>query len=366
MIKHCRVGILTWHYYSNFGSSLQAYALQTAIASLGYDVEFVNYHNLRFGKTSHLWETIKLVTSLTIGKLPFRFASYFSSGRKVFEHRYLRCGKVTQDIKKLPSITAKYYALVCGSDQIWAPNCYNPVYFAAFAKGGIRKVSYAASIGLNSIPENLAPVYAEHLSDFYAISVREEEGKALLKDKCGVEATVVLDPTLLLRAENYIKIEKRVSCIRNNRFLFVYLLNANHQYESQIKEFARKKDLQIVGVSSNSNDQNWMTLLSHLGADQFIWLIHHSDAVFTDSYHGTIFSLLFHKNVYTFLRFSEDDPINQNSRIRQLQQYFGLSGHIIAHGDVIDEKITIDFDFFETQLELLRERSFAFLRDALR
>ena len=366
MIKQCRVGILTWHYYSNFGSSLQAYALQTAIASLGFDVQFINYHNLRFGKTSHFWETIKLVTSLSIGKLPFRFASKFSSGRKVFEHRYLRCGDITQDIKKLPSITSNYFALVCGSDQIWAPNCYNPVYFAAFAKSGIRKVSYAASIGLNSIPENLVPVYAEHLSDFYAISVREEEGKALLKDKCGVESTVVLDPTLLLRAENYIKIEKRISYIRNTRFLFVYLLNTNHQYEKQIREYARKRNLQIIGVSSKTNDRRWMTHLSNLGADQFIWLIHHADAVFTDSYHGTIFSLLFHKNVYTFLRFLEDDPINQNSRIRQLQQYFGLAGHIITESDSIDETITIDFDYFETQLGILRERSFAFLRDALR
>ena len=95
-------------------------------------------------------------------------------------------------------------AVIYGSDQIWAPNCYNPFYFFHFLRGKeIRKISYAASIGLNEIPSNLVPIYKRHLQDFYKVSVREEEGKVLLNKECGIDADVVLDPTLSVDVKVY-------------------------------------------------------------------------------------------------------------------------------------------------------------------
>lgn len=365
-----KVGILTWHYYSNFGSALQAYALQTIIASQGYFVDFINYRNPKFGDFSGItgikYSIISLLKQL-IAKIPLEYTRKYYDGRLLFEKKYLKCGKLIQDISELSSITSDYYALVCGSDQIWAPNCYNPVYFATFANKSIRKVSYAASIGLNSIPKELVPVYKQNLSDFYAIGIREQEGYDLLKNHCGLDSTVVIDPTLLVHRDNYANIERSVN-LSGEKFLFVYILNKNHQYKERIVDYATKKGLKIIGISLCSEDSSWMDKTFHftnLGADSFIWMIHHAEAVITDSYHGTIFSMLFHKNFYTFVRFDENDPICQNSRIRQLNIYFNIHERLIGPHDSLYEKSLFDYNNFEDCLNVLRKQSLDFLNNAL-
>lgn len=354
-------GIITWHYYSNFGSVLQSYALQEAIAELGYEAEFVNYRNLKFGKPNQAKNAVKLFLHYTLGCLFERFRIY----PQAFSHKYLRQGKLVTDEQLLQALSRRYSTIICGSDQIWAPNCYNPVYFAAFAGSRTRKVSYAASIGLNDIPAELVPKYKEHLEDFHAVSVRETEGKDLLKEKCGIDATVVLDPTLLHDAPFYQAIEQRVKGISSGKYLFCYFLNKEHNYRERAERYAKEHGLQIVGVSDRKDDATWMTRLTNLSAGHFIWLIHHAETVMTDSYHGTIFSLLFHKEVWTFVRFAEDSPICQNSRIRQLQDYFGENIQVLGQNDEASKDRSIDFNLFESRLKELRLQSLSFLKKAL-
>lgn len=355
------IGIITWHDHNNFGGNLQAFALQQAVHDLkGDKVEIINYHTPHMVKASFIKNGIKLFLGYTFG----RFIPKFNYGHLMFRYRYLHQGKMTMDANELPKFAEKYDVIVCGSDQIWAPNVYNPVYFASFAKPGVRKVSYAASIGLNDIPEDLVPKYKEHLKDFYAVSLREAEGKELLERKCGIEAEVVLDPTLLHDKVFYEKIQRPVNEVKGE-YLLCYFLNIGHHYKDRVVDYANKHKLKVVGISRNNDDSQWMQMPKGIGADQFVWLVNHAEAVMTDSYHGTIFSLLFHKKVWTFQRFDDNDPICQNSRIRQLQTYFGLSGHILASTDKLDESISIDYNNFETALKPLREYSLNFLRKAI-
>ena len=129
MVALRNIGIVTWHYYKNFGSALQSYALQEAIKQLGAkDVEFVNYHNPRFGRTNKYKKAAKILLGLTLG----RFWRKTMFGHQVFAHKYLNEGELITDITELSNLSHKYDTIVCGSDQIWAPNCYNPVYFASF------------------------------------------------------------------------------------------------------------------------------------------------------------------------------------------------------------------------------------------
>ena len=264
----------------------------------------------------------------------------------------------------LAPLSRKYSTIVCGSDQIWAPNCYNPVYFAAFAGSRTRKVSYAASIGLNNIPAELVPKYKEHLETFHAVSVRETEGRELLKKACDIDATVVLDPTLLHDAPFYRALEQKVKGI-SGKYLFCYFLNKEHNYRERVMKYAEERGLQIVGVSDKKEDGAWMKRLTNLNAGHFIWLIHHAETMMTDSYHGTIFSLLFHKEVWTFVRFAEDSPICQNSRIRQLQDYFGENIQVLGQNDEANKDRSIDFSLFESRLKELRLQSISFLKNAL-
>lgn len=355
-----KIGIVTWHYYANFGSALQAYALQSAIEQLGYSAEFINYHNPKYGIPSIIKGLIKLVLDISVGS----FLPRFRYGQFYFSYKYLKEGKLTTDANSLPDLTKDYRVIVCGSDQIWAPNVYNPVYFASFAQQNTRKVSYAASIGLNDIPSDLIDVYMNHLNQFCAISTREEESKVLLKNRCGIEAQVVLDPTLLYDAAFYKKIERKVNEIKG-KYLFCYFLNDKHQYRQRVEYFAKDHNLQIIGVSDKIDDGEWMNRLTKLGADHFIWLINHAEAVMTDSYHGTIFSLLFHKSFWTFVRFSEDSPLCQNSRIRQLQSYFGDNIRVVGQNDFIDESVVVDYNSVESVLSKLRNNSIRFLKNAL-
>ena len=354
------IGIITWHYYGNFGSALQAFALQKKISELGYDVEFINYRNPKFGKPNNIKNIVRIILSSTLG----RFNNRFIFGQSMFSHKYLREGRVAMNSTQLAKIAEKYDTIVCGSDQIWAPNVFNPVYFANFAPKDVRKISYAASIGLNEIPDTYVPKYRELLSDFYAISVREKEAKTLLEERCKIDSTVVIDPTLLHDSNFYVKIQRRVPNIKG-KYILCYFLNGNHKYRKRVEEYAHEHRLQIIGISSNKDDKVWMKTLDRLGADHFIWLINHAEAVMTDSYHGAIFSLLFHKNFWTFVRFEENNPICQNSRIRQLQTYFGLKGHVLDSKDSISEDQIIDYSFIDDTLAKLRFSSVDFLKNAL-
>ena len=354
-----QIGIITWHNHGNFGSALQAYALQETMKTWGR-VEFINYQKKPRNILTEIRGTMGLLSDKMLGQ---RFER-FRFSRHSFIHKYLHEGECIASYEQLQEQSKKYDVIVCGSDQIWAPNLFNPIYFAPFASSNSRKISYAASIGLNEIPDSLVPKYKELLSDFYAISIREDTGRELLKKTCQIESTVVLDPTLLHSASFYASKERKVRGIED-KYLFCYFLNADHNYRERVELYARTHRLKIVGVSEKASDAEWMHRLTRLGADHFIWLINNAEVIMTDSYHGTIFSLLFHKQFWTFVRFAEDSPICQNSRIRQLKHYFGDIIRLIGPTDVLDDCKVIDYTDFEKRLEILREHSMNFIRKAL-
>lgn len=363
-MKNKKVGIITWHYYFNFGSALQAFALQKLILDLGYDVQIINYRK-QLLQQSYWKSFIKLLLHYSIGLFSRRFFDKTSKvNAQVFQDTYLRQTKQFDVPEELEQVAKEYGCLVYGSDQIWAPNVYKSIYMGAYVPSGVRKISYAASIGLNDIPADLVPAYIQNLSSYSSISVREEEGHRLLKDKCGIHSTVVLDPTLMIDANTYYGMQKPVKGI-SGKFLYCYFLNKEHKYRDIVVEYAQRHGLQIIGSSENDKDSEWMQRLSNIGADQFLWLINNSEAVFTDSYHGSIFSLLFHNKLWIFVRFNEDNPICQNSRIRQLQNYFEIEHRIISQNKKIDESIEIDYDDFESKLSELRKSSLAYLKTSL-
>ena len=221
-------------------------------------------------------------------------------------------------------------------------------------------------VGLNEIPIDLVQTYKKLLMRFQSISVREKQGACLLYQTCGIKSEVVLDPTLLVKVENWERIEKKIK--RNDRYIFCYFLNKNHKYKVPVQKYAKKKNIEVIGCSANADDADWMTMLGkEIGPSEFLWLIHHAETVFTDSYHGTIFSLLYHKQFITFERFENTDKICQNSRIYQLDDYFGLSQRIVRIKEDTDIFID-DFDYclFDQRLNELRNSSMDYLQKALR
>lgn len=360
-----KIGILTWHYYQNFGSVLQTFALQETIKSLGYDVEIINYRNPKFGNPKSFKSKIKnVLAKLPRGLYKFPLLKKINLNTIKFQNNYLNESKLIVNLQELDDITKKYDSIVYGSDQIWAPNAINLVYLGKGTNSRVKKISYAASIGVNYIPDALLKDYKILLSNYASISVREQEGKELLENSVGIDSSVVLDPTLLLPIENYKEIESAVNGCGSD-YIFCYFLNNNHEYRSTVESFAKSKNLKIIGVSDCKRDSNWIQLFENIGADQFLWLIHHAQVVFTDSYHGAIFSLRYHKDLYIFNRFAESDPICQNSRIRQLANTFAIGNRIINPDCNSFSTIPLDYDVFEQNLKNKQKESIKYLKKAL-
>ena len=356
------IAILTWHYYTNYGSVLQAYALQEFLIEQGYNVTVLDYRKPEYNGC-------RLSRMLRRHKLLYKYFCQLFNRKKAYSFYRFICEKLHMSTEimyanALEKEIQKHNAIIVGSDQIWAPNVFNPVYMLDFVPDDILKISYAASIGLNQIPDDLISTYQKLLSRFHAISVREKQGAQLLDQRCGIKSEVVLDPTLLVNIDHWKQLEKKVK--RNDKYIFCYFLNKNHRYKESVQEYAKKKDIEVIGCSANSEDASWMTVLGNeIGPCEFLWLIHHAEAVFTDSYHGTIFSLLYHKPFITFERFANTDKICQNSRIYQLDDHFNLARRIIK---IEDTELIIedyDYDMFEHRLDVLRKSSLEFLRKAL-
>lgn len=363
IIMAIKVGIITWHHYGNFGSALQAFALQTTLEKCGYEAKIINYRGKKYNRIDWIKDGIKKLINQSGRFLKNKCYYVFIH----FQSKYFKQTKIVFNTKQLAKLARKFDYVVCGSDQIWAPNVFNPIYLASFVKGDYpRKVSYAASIGLNDIPIALVPEYQDYLKDFTAIGIREKVGQELLLNKCGLQSTVVLDPTMLIDCAEYTKVERKPSQDIPVHYIFCYFLNENNEYEKIIRQYAKEKDIRLIGVSRAEKDYEWMEKLEGIGPAEFLWLIHHAEVVLTDSYHGTIFSMLFHKQFLTFERFKNTDEICQNSRIYQLNDYFDLSKQIVhVEGGTVIKDVYMDYDKFERKLNELRNMSIGYLRKAL-
>lgn len=320
-----RVGIITWHYYPNVGSELQAYALSHYLNMVGYDAEFINYREFHRPKLEWLRATLCEFDNV----IPQRLSKALNYHFPHFIRKYLPQGRDLHSANELNDECGKYDTIVCGSDQIWAPSVFNPAYFIDFVKGGKpRKVSYAASIGLPQIPEEKRDIYRQLLSDFDAISVREDEGADLLKE-LGIDAGVVCDPTLLLTAEEYKGlIPRRMK--PGEKTLFCYFLGKNEKHRKMAQEIANRSGLQLVIYSHYPSDKMYGgEHVDQIGPRQFVGHIAHADMVITDSFHGLAFSLIFRKDFYAVERFAGNDAVNQNSRIYNILRHCGLEERLL-------------------------------------
>ena len=355
-MKRKKVAIVTWYHSKNFGSQLQAYALYNVIAGLGFDVYMIRFCNRT---------RLRKIYYRILNALPLKFAYFLNKSVAKPSYQFVR-NFMKEKFVNPKKFLSGFDAVVCGSDQIWAPNVFDSKYMLDFVPDGMNKFSYAASIGLNAIPNELKEKYTHLLNRLSNVSVREEKGKELLNVCCHINASVVLDPTLLLSAKEWKKIE--IPPMIKDSYIFCYFLNSSHNYKDIVLDYQNRKGCMIIGLSENSEDKQWMKLLDYkdVGPREFIGLIHNADSVITDSYHCTIFSLHFNKPFITFERFKVTDVICQNSRIEQLNTYFNIKNNIVnpninARLDVIAN----DYQEFEEKRQKLKDCSLLYLKNAL-
>lgn len=335
----------------NLGNRLQNYALQEAIKELGYDVYTLQRVHKTFSVKT-LVEDIKDLGRTLLGTRKGRYIR-FDRARIRFGKEYVLANEADSDLAD------KYDFFVAGSDQVW-----NPYYghlavisdLLFFARNG-QKISYAASFGVDAVPDEKQEIFSNQLQGFKDISVREEAGTKIVKELTGREAVTVLDPTLLLDISQYKKIQKKPASVPNGKYVLVYLLGGRTEiFTEYVQSSMEYKEDELYDILQWKASGRQLPI----GPAEFIYLVNHSEMVLTDSFHATVFATIFHKPVRTFPR----GGIDISSRIVSLASSFGLGTNFTEDGVFYINK-DADYGQIEEHLNEEKEKSIRFLKMAL-
>lgn len=264
------------------------------------------------------------------------------------------------DYAQLCGLADHYDAFICGSDQVWNPRFHggknDPGYFLQFASGKARTIAYAPSFGVSILPEPCKTNLAEYVGNIDFVSVREDSGARLLAEHAGIEAPVVVDPTLLLTASEWDSIAKKPEWLPD-RYLAVYKFGERSEYDKLIKETARKLGLEIVNIPA-AVDPVFRTRWD-VGPSEFLAIIRGAELVCTDSFHATVFSVVYRRPCIVFPRDVPDTAKSMNSRMEGLLRRLGLEARYAATPSEWASALDADFDFDDVHGRLDDWRSFS-------
>lgn len=361
-----KVGILTCHAAYNYGSVLQAYALQEAVGSLGYDCEIIDYRPFWFNSYRVLYWENPFKSSLrqfvrTVVKniynllcVPIRierrrkFERFLNRALKMSHWRGANGRDIPQD----------YDVYLVGSDQVWNPIIFGdslPYYMGRIArKPGSRLVGYGISAG-----EGERLLNAQHANDmmkFDALSVRELSMQLVIRNLCGRESPVVLDPTLLVPREFWLN---RSRDGNHGDYVLVYMVYPVRAAMRLAKQRAQELSCKVRVIPSGAGFVRSGRLYQY-DPEEFLNLFRNARAIITTSFHGTVFSIVFGKPFY-YIKCSSGGETRQ----RTLLSHIGLENQMAAVGDTLAWP-NIDYDDVWARLSVLRKESLDVLRLALK
>lgn len=329
------IGIITLPLIDNYGAVMQNFALQQAIRKIGFNPITIDRH-IKVPFFLFVLSTIKTVLLFFIPKRRRKFFSRMVMRNKAFEQFVNKSIQKTRPVCKCDDEIIYEYkldAIVVGSDQVWRPK-YNQNLddsYLEFAKESlVKKIVYAASFGTDywEYTPKQTKNYKELISKFSFISTREKSGVGLCKKYFDTNAQEVADPTLLLDINDYLNICKEIP-IEKSKYIAAYILDMTQDKKESLERIAKEKKLLIRLFSAESN--------ASLSIPEWIASFRDATYVVTDSFHGTVFSILFHKEFQCL--FNKE---RGNSRFQSLLERY--------HSGTLDD---------------FRKKSFDYLRNAL-
>lgn len=343
-----KIGILTWTRYWNYGTLLQAYAIYTAVRQQCADTYLIDYAP---SSKSKLYNQIRYLNSpsLYFGKIRSTLYDKLIADKSSLEtkrekmRRFIESStvmtKTASTPEELKNVTAGIDTLICGSDQIWTPVSFHPEYYLNFVPDGVRKIAYAPSFGVNKISGGKKKMIAKLLRRFDSLSVREEQGREIVRQLTGQEVFVAADPVLLLSREHWESVAVKPQM--TEPYVFCYILQSEKVYP-YAKEYAQKNGLEVRAINESRRETGAAAdeLIADASPEEFVGLIRSAEMVVTDSYHGLLFSLIFGKPVRIIRRFSDSSGFSQNSRIDSIlniigKPYAASGGLIDSYDDII-------------------------------
>ena len=376
-----KIGLTACYDTKNFGSQLQVLATIKELELLGFKTEIIRYRkkitpmfvkqtiprlfNISFVKSKLKRNERDKKASLypdIADKIRVRNQRFDSFVKKYFTN----LSPVFAGWENLVKSSANRYDLfMCGSDQLWLPNNLGSHFYTLeFAPDDKPKISYATSFGVSDIPSFQRRNTARYLNRFSWLSTREIAGAKIIRKLTRKKAEIVCDPTMLFDGSEWLTMIPDESII-DTPYIFCYFLGKNAEHRRLANELRNKTGLKIVTIPFlddfvDLDIQFGDCQLFDVDAQDFVNLIRHAQYILTDSFHGSVFSILYQKKFLTFDRFSNDHN-SRNSRIESLCRVLQLDDRRCLDGDVLKIREEIDYSIAMKKLSSLRKKSEHFI-----
>jgi polysaccharide pyruvyl transferase WcaK-like protein len=368
-----RLAIVTLHGYHNYGNKLQNYALQEVLNELGFitDTLILSTQSTPFkaiyDKAKKIFrqsplESVAMIRKRVKPKVISKEHGELVDSRtnvfKQFSKHHLSEKFVKLDKGNIATINKDYDYFVTGSDQVWNPVYISNMekYFLTFADKS-KRIAYAPSFSCPKLPKSYEKKYRKWLKEMSKLSVREQEGAEIIKELTGIDAPVLVDPTLLLSKKQWLSIANKAINRPEEGYILTYFLGEiSTDTEQYIQNLAQEKNMKIIRLGDIRDKESYVT-----GPREFIDYINHADILFTDSFHGAVFSILLETPFVVYER--KTNIPTMYSRIETLLDKFDLRHREADNvgGDIF----ATDYSHVYEILEAEKNRSFKYLSEAL-
>lgn len=387
-----KVGIVSCYFQHNYGSMLQALATQMALDKLGYENETIDISGfngeikkakmLYFAKASLTSDILlsKLGMATNVLRRKLSKGAYKENTiirNKKFDDFYKEHFRLSEkyiskaDLGK--KCKDKYGAVLVGSDQLWLPgNIAADYYTLNFVPKEVNTIAYSTSFGQSALPSDSAKKATVFLKKIKHIGVREESGQKLVKELAGRSVPVICDPTLLFTSDEWMSIQKEEAKI-NEPYILCYFLGNNPPHREFAKRLKEKAGCKIVALTHLDeyvkSDEDYADYTPYdIDPADFLNLIRNAQYVCTDSFHCSLFSMLYKKEFFTFKRYTRKTKSSTNSRLDTLFNLAGVKGRVLNGEEDIQTclDMNIDYENVHNNLQKIREESYQYLITALK
>lgn len=341
-----KIGILTYHRTLNYGACLQAVATRIVLEKMGHEVYYVDYWPEYHSRSYEPFSWSKLLS------LNYKIAIlYILDTLKYYRYRKIRIQQFDIFFSKYiypycKSTTETYDVIVYGSDQIWRKQyglqAYNPIYFGQNDFKTKQHIAYSASMGILPFTDEDKQTIRNLVANMNQLAVREQDLKELLESLGFTDIELTLDPTLLLSSKQWDDIIP-TQCPQEDKYVLVYGINVASFDMIMVEDYAKKRGCSVKVLSGTAKSIDTDSLITTAGPESFISLIKHAECVFTSSFHGLAFSIIYHKEFYASFR-------SNSNRARTLLNSLGIAGRIIEGTKIPSELSPINYNSVEEKL----------------
>ena len=387
-----KTAIVSCYFQPNYGSILQAYATQLALDKLGFENETIDItgfdNEIKKAKIKYFAKAAVTSDILVskVGRAKNVLIKKFSNTEytdqvkirnrtlEQFSKKHFRLSpKYNSKAELSEKCAEKYSTVLVGSDQLWLPgNIAADYYTLNFVPSSVNSVAYSTSFGQSELPSDSSKKAKVFLSRIKHIGVREESGQKLVKKLVGRDVPVVCDPTMLFTGDEWMNIQNEEPIVQEP-YIFCYFLGNNPPHREFVKRLKERTGCKIVALTHLDEfikcDVHYADETPYdIDPAEFLNLIRNASYVCTDSFHCSIFSIMYSREFFTFRRFTRKTKHSTNSRLDTLFNITGINGRIIEGFEDVEKCINmkIDYDSVHEKLDDIRSESYSYLTRALK